>query len=325
MSSNAPKGTPQKLDSILEISLEISEYTPIGGGHHLPLPETMPKRNNGVINIKNNDNWCFGWCVLGALHPIKVHPERNPHRLYGKYVDKLNMEDIPIPVPISTMVYKKFEENNPEISLCVYQWNNENKYLEYQYLSEKRYGNYKEVNLLVITDPEIEYAHYCIIKDLHKLVYNHSKHKERKYLCRFCLHVYSSEEGLNNHLNDPKKKCSGVNHSPQLPKVPSDDKCIKKFQNFKCMQANPYRIVWDLECKNEKLTPEENTTLTRTEKIQRQKPTGYCYVVIRMNSFYNYEITSHDVYRGPNALEKFVTKLEEELLKFNVIYQNLLK
>ena len=136
MSSNAPKGTPQKLDSILEISLEISEYTPIGGGHHLPLPETMPKRNNGVINIKNNDNWCFGWCVLGALHPIKVHPERNPHRLYGKYVDKLNMEDIPIPVPISTMVYKKFEENNPEISLCVYQWNNENKYLEYQYLSE---------------------------------------------------------------------------------------------------------------------------------------------------------------------------------------------
>ena len=156
---------------------------------------------------------------------------------------------------------------------------------------------------------------------MHKLVYNHSKHKERKYLCRFCLHVYSSEEGLNNHLNDPKKKCSGVNHSPQLPKVPSDDKCIKKFQNFKCMQANPYCIVWDLECINEKLTPEENATLTRTEKIQRQKPTGYCYVVIRMDSFYNYEITSHDVYRGPNALEKFVTKLEEELL---IIQCNLL-
>ena len=33
-----------------------------------------------------------------------------------------------------------------------------------------------------------------------------------------------------------------------------------------------------------------------------------------MDSFYNYEITSYDVYRGLNALEKFVAKLEEELL-----------
>src|SRR6185295_12422011 len=161
-----------KLDSMLEISIEISEYTPIGGGHHIPLPETMPKRNNGVINIQNNDDWCFGWSVLGSLHPVQKNPQRISK--YQQYVNEINMEDIPIPVPISTPVYKKFEENNPEISLCVYQWNNDNKYLEYQYLSERIYGNYKEVNLLVITDPEIEYAHYCIIKDLHKLVYNHS-------------------------------------------------------------------------------------------------------------------------------------------------------
>ena len=34
-----------------------------------------------------------------------------------------------------------------------------------------------------------------------------------------------------------------------------------------------------------------------------------------MDSFYNYEITSYDVYRGPNALERFVNKLEEELME----------
>src|SRR5437868_10616781 len=79
------------------------------------------------------------------------------------------------------------------------------------------------------------------------------------------------------------------------------------------MQLNPYRIFWDLECLTEKLSLEEKTKLTSTERIQMHKPCGYCYVVIRMDSSLNYEIISHDLYRGPDALEKFVTKIEKEL------------
>ena len=295
---------------IEEFSIEIADFNPIGPTGHIPLPETIPKRNNGIINIQNDDDWCFGWCVLGTLHPVKVHPERNPHRLYGAFVEELNMDDIPIPVPVSTPVYQKFEENNPEISLCVYEWHNQNKSLEFRYITERRGDEYKQVNLLVIT--EEDRSHYCIIKDLHKLVYNHSKHKGRKYLCRYCLHVFSNEKGFNEHKADTKK-CLGVNNAPQLPKVPTIEQCIKLFNNHKCMQPNPYRIIWDLECLTEKLTPEENSQLTRTEKLQRHRPCGFSYVVVRMDSFGKYEITSHYLYRGPNALEKFVDKLEEEL------------
>jgi hypothetical protein len=79
------------------------------------------------------------------------------------------------------------------------------------------------------------------------------------------------------------------------------------------MQPNPYRIFWDLEMLTEKLTPEEKTKLTHTERLQMHKPCGYCYVVVRMDSSLNYEIISHDLYRGPDALEKFVEKIEEEL------------
>ncbi|CAJ0843739.1 9240_t:CDS:2 [Entrophospora sp. SA101] len=163
------------------------------------------------------------------------------------------MEGIPVPVPVSTPIYQKFEENNPEVSLCVYKWSNENKRLEFQYI-------YKEVNLLVISEPdEIENprSHYCIIKDINRLVYNHSKHKERKYLCQYCLH-----------------ECSGINGAPQEPKVPKLEKSTKAFYNHKCM-PNPYRIFWDLECLTTKLTPEEKAQLTRTEKIQRHMPCGY--------------------------------------------------
>ncbi|PKK59391.1 hypothetical protein RhiirC2_719843 [Rhizophagus irregularis] len=79
------------------------------------------------------------------------------------------------------------------------------------------------------------------------------------------------------------------------------------------MQPNPYRIFWDLEMLTEKLTPEEKTKLTHTERLQMHKPCGYCYIVVRMDSSLNYEIISHDLYRGPDALEKFVEKIEEEL------------
>ena len=84
------------------------------------------------------------------------------------------------------------------------------------------------------------------------------------------------------------------------------------------MQPNPYRIFWDLECLTEKLSPEEKTKLTSTERIQMHKPCGYCYVVIRMDSSLNYEIISHDIYRGPDALEKFVTKIEKELVNIQM-------
>ncbi|RHZ44883.1 hypothetical protein Glove_707g113 [Diversispora epigaea] len=176
------------------------------------------------------------------------------------------MEGILIPVPVSTPVYQKFKENNPEINLCVYEWSNQNKCLEFWYLSERRSAEFKQINLLVISeanDLENPRTHYCIIKNLHRLVYNHSKHKERKYLCRFCLRVYSIEKGFNEHISNPKK-CLGVNNAPQLPKVPTLDKSTKEF-------------------------------------------------LIRIDSSYNYEITSYDLYRGPDALQRFVDKLEEEL------------
>ncbi|CAG8464061.1 9397_t:CDS:2 [Gigaspora margarita] len=262
------------LDYIEEVSIEIADFNPIGPTAHIPLSRTMPKR---------------------TLHPVKVHPERNPHRLYGGFVKELNMDNILIPVPVSTPVYKKFEENNPEISLCVYKWHNQNECLEFHYVSERRGNEYKQVNLLVIT--EDDRSHYCIIKDLHKLVYNHSKHKGRKYICRYCLYVYFTEKRFKEHL----PKCKGLNEAPQRPKVPGKDNNEKYFYNYKCMQPNPYQIIWDLEMLTEKLTPEEKTKLTSTE-------------IIRMDSSLNYEIINHDLYRRPNALERFVLKIKDELL-----------
>ena len=62
----------------------------------------------------------------------------------------------------------------------------------------------------------------------------------------------------------------------------------------------------------EKLTSEEKMKLTHTKRLQMHKLYGYCYVVVRMDSSLNYEIMSYDLYRGSDAFERFITKIEEE-------------
>src|SRR3954465_12091624 len=100
--------------------------------------------------------------------------------------------------------------------------------------------------------------------------------------------------------------------------MPVKNRSVKAFYNHKYMQLNPYRIFWDLEMLTEKLTPEEKTKLTYTERLQMHKPYEYCYVVVRMNSSLNYEVVSHDLYRGLDVLEKFIEKIEGELLNIQV-------
>ncbi|GBB83668.1 hypothetical protein RclHR1_10370005 [Rhizophagus clarus] len=48
------------------------------------------------------------------------------------------------------------------------------------------------------------------------------------------------------------------------------------------------------------------------------KPYEYYVVVVRIDSSLNYEIVSHNLYRESDVLEKFVERIEEELLNIQV-------
>ncbi|CAG8853222.1 13856_t:CDS:2, partial [Gigaspora margarita] len=113
------------LDYIEKISIEIADFNPIGPTAHISLSETLPKCNNRIINIQNNND--------GVL---------------DSFVEELNIDDIPISVPVLTPVYKKFEANNPEIRLCIYKWYNQNKCFDFSLCFRKKGKEYKQVILL---------------------------------------------------------------------------------------------------------------------------------------------------------------------------------
>ena len=78
-----------------------------------------------IINMKNTDNQCFLWCVLGALHP----KERNSERVHTKLREKentLNMKGIEYPVSLKDL--NKFEKQNPTISITVFGYERKSVY-----------------------------------------------------------------------------------------------------------------------------------------------------------------------------------------------------
>ncbi|CAG8855159.1 22005_t:CDS:1, partial [Gigaspora margarita] len=58
-----------------EVNIEMPIYIPLTASSHLFLPKGLPKRNNGIINIKNKDDRCFEWTILAELFPVQHYRE----------------------------------------------------------------------------------------------------------------------------------------------------------------------------------------------------------------------------------------------------------
>ena len=73
-------------------------------------------KKRAVINMKNEDNECFKWCVTRALNMKNKNNERIDKELIEKSKE-LNWKGIEFPFKLNQIA--KFEKNNPDISVTV--------------------------------------------------------------------------------------------------------------------------------------------------------------------------------------------------------------
>jgi hypothetical protein len=69
------KGSQWTLNRILKTELRINKYNPLRGSSYIPLPEVLANKK-AITNVKNEDNKCFLWSILSALHPANKHSYR---------------------------------------------------------------------------------------------------------------------------------------------------------------------------------------------------------------------------------------------------------
>ena len=108
------RGSNWTFDSIIGLELHTVKYKPLNGSSYIPLPESL-RRRKGIINIQNEDNECFKWCILRHLHPA----DKNPQRVSSlkRYENELDFSNINFPMKLSDIT--KFEKlNNIYVNVC---------------------------------------------------------------------------------------------------------------------------------------------------------------------------------------------------------------
>ena len=196
----------------------------------------LPFKNKSVLNIQNNDQYCFAWCVLAYLFPVNIN--QNLPSSYKNNIQQLNLNDITFPLKLKDI--KVFETNNQELfrrqgypNLCI----NVFEILEDGSLNPIKVGT-GQFNL----DLGIYKNHYVLIKKLHTFI-KQSKTNSMQHVCRRCLTSFEREDTLQQH----KELCD--NQEATRIVFPSHDTLYFTKSYFKT--NIPVRIYCDFECMNQ--------------------------------------------------------------------------
>ena len=294
------RGSGWVVDRVVTLWLDIARYQPLRGGSYINLPAAV-KSKKAVVNVKNRDDHCLRWALRSALFPVYKDPQR-PTKYPTE--DGLDFTGIDTPTPISQI--DRVERQN-DLAINVFGWD---KGVIVHRISKWQEGP-RVINLLVVE--KAGKFHYTWIKDLSRLLYDQSKHRERKHFCERCLHGYSREDLLEAH----KPECRGIGQTAVRVEMPADDKNTLSYQNYQKQLPAPYIIYADFEALTTKIEgPALDPSKSNTSRTQEHEACSYCYVVVRSDGKTEPPVE----YRGPNAAEHFLRSLKVEEQKiWNVL------
>jgi hypothetical protein len=270
-------GSGWVVEKVLNMDLYISKYQPIRGNTYCKLPKAL-KNTKAIVNIKNHDEKCFMWSILAALHPQSVHPERTSH--YRDLEGTLDFSGIPFPVSLDDI--PKFEEQN-QLAINVLGYGSG---LFPLYSSSKR--NVPVINLLLLT-PDGEPAHYCLIKNLNRLLFRQTKYEHKKYICNHCLCPYNTQARLDKHLQFCQSETQRV-------EMPEED--VLQFKNIHKQLRAPYVMYADFECFTRQTGDEK--------KPQEHIPNSYGLLGVRQCCNGTLRYDNYVEYRGANPVSHFL-------------------
>ena len=292
---------------VLRLILKIDKWDPLKASSYIDLPKEL-KNKKALINMKNTDNKCLLWSVLRALNPKKEHPERIDKDLKSKE-NTLNMEGIDYPVSLKDI--KRFEKQNPDISVSVLGYSKDEKIYPLR-RSKHAMKNKRKYNIvLLLIKDENNNSHYCLVKDESALLSSQvNKRKGKLYFCLNCLNGFDTPEKLENH----KKYCE-EEESVKITMPPPNT--FIEFKNFVHSEKAPFAIYADFESVLKPLdncNPDPNRSYTK--KYNKHEAVSFVYYIKSFNeSVYKSKLRSYvrEKEEDPDATETFIKWLEEDV------------
>ena len=104
-------------DKINEMKIRFYKTDELNGSSYVKIP----LRSNALVNIKNNDKYCFIWSILASLHPCENdHPNRVSN--YIQYFNELNFQSFDFTNGFKCSDVHKFNELN-NLSVNIFELN----------------------------------------------------------------------------------------------------------------------------------------------------------------------------------------------------------
>ena len=288
----AMKDSGWRFDKINSMTVYFYKTTELNGSNYVK----VPLRSNAILNIENNDKYCFLWSILASLHPCNnSHPNRVSN--YRQYFNELNIQDFDFSNGFKCSDVHEFNELN-NLSVNIFELN--------FYLDQSQW-KHKLIPIEVIrndSDKVIDLAiyknHYVLIKKLDVFLEDHNK----KYICRRCLSSCTSE----NMLNKQTPNCE--NNDITIIKTSNESQL--HWKNHFHKKPLYFRIYADFGADNEK----DNSIIgNKTTNIYKQNPVLNGYHIISELQ----DILKSDYYKSPLGYDNVdwfvdgVIKLENKM------------
>ena len=295
---------------IIKLVLHTTKWKPIYGSSYMPLDPYLANKK-AIINMKNEDDKCFMWCLLRALYPKNDHPERIDKDLKSKQ-DIINMKDIHYPVSLKAIDH--FEHLNPNISISVLGYNKEDRVFPLRI--SKYTGCDYDIVLLLLKEAEKgengeikEKTHYTLVKNKSALISSQiNSHEHKRHLCLNCFNSFNTSESLNKH----KEYCY-ENKSVKITMPPQNT--YLRFKNFHHSEKAPFAVYADFESLIKPLdncNPDPNKSYTK--KYQKHEPISFSYYIAVNGVFFKPVLRKYTKTKpeDADAMDIFIKWLEED-------------
>ena len=300
------------LIEVIKLVLHTTKWEPIYGSSYIPLDPYLANKK-AIINMKNEDDKCFMWCVLRALYPKNKNAERIDKDLKSKQ-DIINMKGICYPVSLKAIDH--FEDLNPNISISVLGYNKEDRVFPLRI--SKYTGCDYDIVLLLLKEAEKgengeikEKTHYTLVKNKSALITSQiNSHEHKRHLCLNCFNSFNTSESLNKH----KEYCY-ENKSVKTTMPPPDT--YLEFKNFHHSEKASFVVYADFESLIKSMDycdPDPNKSYTK--KYQKHEPISFSYYILcSIDGVYKPVLRKYTQTKpeGANAIDVFIKWLEEDV------------
>ena len=279
------------------------KYHDIRAYIYCKLPKSFCK-SKSIVNIQNNDNYCFLWSILA--HKYKVDNHRERVSLYENHFHELNQGDIQFPMKLKDI--PTFERLN-NLNINVFDLSANVKSFSPKYVNKNYFDEH--IDLLFYEN------HFCLKTNLHNFCRNNEHYT---HLCRRCLNTYGDQTKLKEHmLRCIEQKVCNISYMQPNQKI--------KFNDWYMKIDPPMWIAADFECmnipinnKNNKNVDDNNNDNVNvknhdnngvTDKLFVNKPVAIGYNIVKNPDYDNLtlEKDGYIKYFGEDCAEWFINEM----------------